>query len=206
MRVYGEQTLLDLHLYRLKKIKQADAFIVATTEEEQSSRIIDIAKKHDFSFYQGSLHDVLDRYYQAALLHGLDVIVRVTSDCPLVDPALVDKLILKFREGGYDYVSNVDPPSFIDGFDCEVFSMKTLRKCWEEAKDPALREHVTSYVIETDKFKRFNVAFARDLSKLRLTVDTQNDFDRIAKIVKEHGSDRDYQFYTSLVEHDNELH
>ena len=199
------ETLLDIHLERVAKTRQAHCFIVATTEEEESKDIMRIAEAHKFVSYQGSLHDVLDRYYQAALEQSLDVVVRVTSDCPLVDPTLIDILISKFLDGDFDYVSNIDPPSFVDGFDVEVFSFETLKRCWEEAKTPSLREHVTSYVIETDLFRRFNLVNERDESSLRLTVDTPDDFERVVNVIRKYGKNRDHLFYSRVIQEDSEI-
>ncbi|MFW9990413.1 MAG: cytidylyltransferase domain-containing protein, partial [Candidatus Odinarchaeota archaeon] len=114
-----------------------------------------------------------------------DIIVRITSDCPLIDPDLIDRGLNIFLNGDYDYVSNGFPPTYPDGFDTEVFSYETLETAWKEARLPSEREHVTPYIWKNkDKFNQINFENDTDLSNFRLTVDTKEDFILIAKIIE----------------------
>src|SRR3989339_129547 len=130
--------------------------------------------------------DVLDRYYQTAKQAEADIVARVTGDCPLADYEVIDQVIAEYKEGGYDYVSNVHPPTYPDGLDMEVFSFEALEKAWKEAKLPSEREHVTPYIWENpDKFKMKNITAGQDFSAQRWTLDTKEDFELIEKIILE---------------------
>ena len=125
---------------------------------------------------------MLDRYYQAAREAGADIVIRVTGDCPLVDPALVELVLECYRAGGVDYASNTCPPTFPDGLDVEVFSFAALERAWQEATAAHDREHVTPYLRESGKFLMANVAHATDLSQARWTVDEAEDLKVIRSV------------------------
>jgi len=158
--------------------------VIATTTNERDNAIVEFAKAENLKFYCGSEDDVLDRFYQASVLYGLETIVRVTPDCPMLDPDVMDIVISKFSEGNYDYVSNVITPTFPDGLDTEVFSFQSLEKIWHEARLPSEREHVTAYILKhPELFRQFNVKReGEDLSWMRWTVDTQRDLEFVNKI------------------------
>ena len=132
LKKLGDKTMLDYHLLGLKKSTKTDVVIIATTHEEGVHEIIEIAEANGFSVYQGSTSDVLSRYYHAASKFKADIIVRVTSDCPLIDGGLIDKAIVKLIHGQYDIVSTDD--TFPDGLDFSVFRMSSLRRAHNEAK------------------------------------------------------------------------
>ena len=138
-----------------------------------------------FSVFRGSLSDVLDRYRQAAVVHKADVIVRVTGDCPLVDPEVIDRCLAAFAQGAFDYVSNAYPTaSYPDGLDTEVFSRQALERAWVEAAKPSEREHVTPYLWNhPQRFRLGAVACQEDLSGLRLTVDEPADMDFMRELL-----------------------
>ena len=96
------------------------------------------------------------RYYHAALEYKANIIVRITADCPLVDPELVTKLIKKFKSSNYDYVSNIDPPTYPDGLDVEVYSFTALKRAFKESKLPVDREHISPYIFKNKNFKKYN--------------------------------------------------
>lgn len=183
MKVSGK-TLLEHLIDRLKRVKGADDIIIATTTKEADGVIVDAAKKLGVKVFRGSEDDVLERYYLAAKENNIDVIVRVTSDCPLMDPEIVDRCIsFFFSKQPVDYISNCMKRTFPVGLDVEVFSLKALERAFREAKEPAEREHVAPYIYRNPE--KFLLAFLendRDESSFRLTVDTQEDLELIKKI------------------------
>ena len=158
---------------------------------EANKPIIKFAKKNKIDFFIGDEDDVLDRYYQAAKSFKGDIIIRITSDCPLIDPKIIDQLLEIYFEGNYEYLSNVHPPTYPDGYDTEIFSFKALEKAWKKAKLPSEREHVTPYIWKnlTKEFTIKNVVNKIDYSKYRLTVDTPEDFNLLSLII-DHFHDR----------------
>lgn len=184
------KTLLEHLILRLKKVKSADKIIIATTTKPQDIKIVEIAKKIGVDFSRGSEEDVLDRTYQAAKIRQSagwrtdgDIIVRVSSDCLMADPAIVDKVIAFYKRNNFHYVSNTNPLTFPDGMDVEVFSFKALERAWKNASLPSEREHVTAYIYKHPKiFRLGNVRYKKNLSHLRLTVDNPEDLVLVKKI------------------------
>ena len=139
-------TLLEIHLRRILQSKLISKLKVATTNEEGAGYIVAVADKLGVECYKGSVDDVLERFYKAAEPECPDYVVRLTSDCPLIDPAVIDAVIQKCLESGCDYVSNVLEPTFPDGIDTEVFRFPALKRAYEEATLKSEREHVTPYL------------------------------------------------------------
>ena len=181
MPIHGEP-MIGLLLARLSRSQEIDRIIVATSIDERNKTLADHVSRLGYSCEQGSEHDVLDRYFQAARKHGADVVVRITGDCPLVDPALVDEVIRGFKRAKVDYFSNVDPPTYPDGLDIEVFTFAALEKAASQAKSPHEREHVTPYLRENPILRRTSLRNEQDLSDLRWTVDEPADLDVVAGI------------------------
>lgn len=180
------KTVLEHVINKVKRVKNCDKVILATPDKREDDILEKIAKKLNISVFRGSGNDVLDRYYQTAKLFKIDPIVRITADCPLLDPKVVEKVIDFYLKGDYDYVSNVHPPTFPDGLDVEIFSFRALEKSWQEAKLSPEREHVTPYMINHPKFFKIgNVASGENLNYLRLTLDEKEDLILIRKIYKE---------------------
>jgi len=170
---------------RLKHSKFSPLNIIATSNQDEDKVLLEVSENLNIEFYSGSLDDVLDRFYQASLKFNIDPIIRITADCPVIDPEVVDKVIQAFIDGNYDYVSNGHPPTYPDGLDTEIFSFKTLEKVWKEAKLSSEREHVTSYILKNSNlFKIYNVVNDVDLSHLRWTVDEKDDLEFIREIYK----------------------
>lgn len=172
---------------RLGYSKMLEKIIIATTDKEEDKVIVKFAEKMGIDYYCGSSEDVLDRYYQAAKQFNISQITRITADCPLIDPEVVDKIADYYLMQDYDYVSNAITPTFPDGLDTEIFSFKALEKMWSEARLPSEREHVTAYIVNhPELFRLFNVSKdGDDLSMMRWTVDTKADFEFIAKVFDE---------------------
>jgi spore coat polysaccharide biosynthesis protein SpsF (cytidylyltransferase family) len=177
---------LELMLERVRLARQLQKIVIATTTSPEDDRLADLCKRLGCEYFRGNEDDVLDRYYRAALAFGTpEVIVRLTGDCPLHDPVVIDKLVGSFLGSDVDYVSNVDPPTFPDGLDTEVFSFSVLEKVWKEACLKSEREHVTSYIRKhADMFKAINVECERDLSDRRWTLDEKEDYEFIKCIYK----------------------
>jgi spore coat polysaccharide biosynthesis protein SpsF (cytidylyltransferase family) len=177
---------LELMLERVRRAKRLQKIVVATTTSPSDDRIVDLCKRLGYDCFRGSEVDVLDRYYRTALAFGSpEVIVRLTADCPLHDPVIIDKVVSQFLDSKVDYGSNVDPPTFPDGLDIEVFSFSVLEKVWKEARLKSEREHVTPYIRKhTDMFKIATVECEKDLSGHRWTLDEKEDYEFIKHIYK----------------------
>ena len=179
--ILGKPVILwDLDRVSISKL--IDEIVVAIPYGEENDVIVDTIKEYNDKIVttRGSENDVLDRYYKAAVQTNADVVVRITSDCPLIDPVVIDNVIEHFLDNDCDYCSNSLIRTYPRGLDTEVFSFKALETAWNEAKKDYEREHVTPYIIENpDKFKLLNVANDIDLSHLRWTLDTKDDFEFI---------------------------
>ena len=183
LAMIGDMPLLSHVIQRLKEVKNADKIIVATTTSVKDAPIVELAKKEGVEYFCGSEDDVLDRYYQAAKKFNAEILVRITADCPLLDPEVVDNVINAFINGKFDYVSNTNPPTYPDGLDVEVFSFTALETAWKEAKLTSEREHVTPYIWKhPEKFRLFNVINDIDLSRMRWTVDEKEDLEFVRKV------------------------
>jgi glutamate-1-semialdehyde 2,1-aminomutase len=182
MKLIGETPMIELLLSRLSYSEQVDEIIVATSESENNKALVEYLSSIGYRCYCGSENDVLDRYFQAAKEAKADIIIRVTGDCPLVDPALVDQAIMEFKEVGADYLSNTSPPTYPDGLDIEVFTFAALQRSAQEAEEAFEREHVTPYMRKGESFKRASMSNDKDLSNLRWTVDEQVDLDVVAAV------------------------
>ena len=174
----GGATFLEHMIARVKRSRAVGRIVVATTTRREDRRIIRIARRCGVGVFCGRESDVLDRYYRAALSCGADTVVRLTGDCPVIDPAVIDAVVRRFVKSRrrYEYVSNVHPPTFPDGMDVEVFSFAALERAWREARRPSEREHVTSYIAShPEKFRMGNVVRRSDVSALRLCLDEPAD-------------------------------
>lgn len=178
--------LLEYQLERLKKSSLANEIVIATTTNAEDDVIVAFCEKQQVEFYRGSELDVLERYYFAAKKHVADIVVRVTSDCPLIDPQVIDQVIQFYLDhcDEFDYVSNSLVRSFPRGMDTEVFSMKLLEEAFLQAKVPYEREHVTPYLyLNPAKYRVGQVTSSADNSHYRWTVDTVEDFELIRRML-----------------------
>lgn len=160
-----------------------DKLIVATSNQPDDRKLGALCRAFDVDCFFGSLDDVLDRYYQAAKPHNPEHVVRLTGDCPLTDPELIDQVIQFHLEGAYDYTSNTVEPTYPDGLDAEVIRFPCLEEAWREATLPSEREHVTPFIRKhPDRFKIGSVKGRDDLSHLRWTVDEPEDLELVTRI------------------------
>lgn len=174
--------VIDVLLDRLSRAESLSSIIVATSDQPQDDALADHLQQQNRAVFRGSEQDVLGRYAEAAQSFGADVVVRITGDCPFVDPELVDRAVQEFLSGDVDYHSNICPPTFPDGMDVEVFSAAALHRAAQDATRPDEREHVTSYLIEHPSFRRGNFEHVQDLSHLRLTLDDPADLTSLQSI------------------------
>lgn len=201
-----DKSLLQIHCERLLKSKNVNRILIATTNLEKDKQIYDWAIENDFLAYKGSENDVLDRYYKAAKDYNPKWIVRVTSDCPLIDPVLLDHIIKKAVENNVDYCSNIIIEKFPDGQDIEVFSFKALEAAWSSAKLVSEREHVTSFIRNnlygkgSSLFSFYSVESKEDFSKIRMTVDEENDFILINELVMNLGCNATWMEYVDYIQ------
>jgi|TARA_B110000263_G_C15307342_1_gene511150 spore coat polysaccharide biosynthesis protein SpsF len=183
--INGNTPMLKFQLNQLKFSKLIDKIIIATTILESDHVIVDFCNKNNFEFFRGEVKDVLDRYYQCAKKNNFPIIVRITSDNPLIDPKIVDDVIHQFLNSDCDYMSTEYPKTYPLGFAVEIFNFKSLEKSWMEAKLPSEREHVTPFLLKNKNiFKHCNHSYEKNLSHIRCTVDTDNDFKLIEKIAQ----------------------
>lgn len=171
-------TVLEQVIRRLKKSKKLDEIIIATTIDKNDEKIVAIADKEKIPWFRGSKNNVLERYYLAAKKNKLDVIVRITSDCPCVDPDIVDLILENHLRNNSDYTSNTLIRTFPVGLDVEVISFKALRTCYDNADIDLEKEHVTLYIHNhLDQFKTNNVVLnGPNMSRIRITLDTEEDY------------------------------
>ena len=179
--------LLEYKIERLQRVELADKLVIATTIKTTDDPIVKLCDRAGINFYRGSEEDVLARYYEAAKEQQADVIVRVTSDCPLIDPKIIDHVIQTYfdHQPQCDYVSNALERTYPREMDTEVFSFESLSQAYSEAIAQPDREHVTPFILQQPK--RFNLIPVLNLenhSHHRWTVDTPEDFELIKKILE----------------------
>ena len=182
-----DKPILEYLINRIKKSSCIDEIIVATSINKNDDIIEKFCKTQKIKCFRGSEEDVLLRYFEAAKKFSVDVIVRLTSDTPLLDPKVIDKVVLKYNENQYDFVSNFFPlpRTYPDGYNVEVFSMKILKQANQEAEKPSDREHVTTFItMQPNKFKKYRVDSEKDLSKYRLNLDYKEDFELIKSVIE----------------------
>lgn len=185
MKRIGDRPMIGLLLERLARAKHLDGMVVATSIDPRNDPLETYVSGLGYSVVRGSESDVLDRYYHAALDANATDVVRITGDCPFVDPALVDECVSDYLIAATDYFSNVAPPTYADGLDIEIFSFAALERAWREAEATPEREHVTPYIRESGRFSTTNKVSGVDFSGERWTVDTPEDFE-VASAVFRH--------------------
>lgn len=174
--------MIELLLKRLSKAKEIDQIVVATSVDSRNKPLLEHVKNLGYTCEQGSEHDVLDRYLKAAQSNNADVVVRITGDCPLVDPDLVDTVILAFKAQSVDYLSNTAPATYPDGLDIEVFTVEALERSAKESMNEFDHEHVTPYMRNERVFSNGSVQHHEDLSHMRWTVDELEDLQVITSV------------------------
>lgn len=192
MRLLLNKPVLWHVVNRVSRAKLVEELIVATTTDAEDDVIEDFCRKNEILVFRGAEDDVLDRYYRCAREYGIEHIVRITSDCPLHDPNVIDLVAEEYLKGNYDYVSNTLEYTFPDGLDVEIFSFAVLEKAWQNAKLPSEREHVTPYITNNKKFRKKNVCSKHKYPVHRLTLDYEQDYQFIKRIYDGMGKDMFY--------------
>lgn len=197
------RTALECMIDRTKQSRLIDRVVVATTEVPVDDAIADLLEAQKLPYVRGSESDVLARYWQAAQAYAApgDVIVRLTSDCPVIDPRVIDKVIGAYQEGGYDFVSNsLEPYSYPDGMDVEVFSYELLERAAREAVLPSHREHVTFYFWQQpDLFFVRYIKSDIDLTRHRVTLDYPEDYELLKRVYEHFSPRRDFSLEEIIV-------
>jgi spore coat polysaccharide biosynthesis protein SpsF (cytidylyltransferase family) len=195
----GGCSVLERVVCRLRRASTISGIVVASSDLATDEVIAIECQKLGVVCFRGSELDVLDRYYRAALEAQADAVVRITSDCPLIDPELVDQVVLLFQTCRADYVSNCGPRTFPRGLDTEAFTMPALSRAWREAQRPHQREHVTPYLYENpDKFQLSMVKGTVDYSQYRWTLDTAEDLHLLRSIYSFFGNRDDFGWRDAL--------
>lgn len=187
----GEPMLVRV-VNRSRRATTLQDVVVATTTRPADGAIVELCAERGWPCFRGGEDDVLDRYYRAAMRHQVDVVVRITSDCPLVEPEIVDWIVREFLEKRpLDYASNtLSPRTFPQGLDVEVMAFDALERAWREDDNPAWREHVTPYIYRhPEKFALTAVMNDKDYSHMRWTVDTVDDLAFVRKVYDYFGHD-----------------
>ena len=183
-------SVLGSVIERLRNCKNIDQIIIATTSNKEDDPLVEYAEKEGIDYYRGSEIDVLERFFEAATAFNLDNIVRITSDCPFLDPGVIDELVEVFLTGNYQYASNCIRRTYPHGLDCEILTYEVLKWMNENTTDKFYREHVTSYITShQEDFKTGSLELSNeDYSSVRITVDTINDYTLsclIAELIKD---------------------
>tara|TARA_X000000368_G_C22909268_1_gene657809 strand:+ start:199 stop:918 length:720 start_codon:yes stop_codon:yes gene_type:complete len=173
--------VIEILVKKLKKIKYVNKIVFLIPNTKKNKKLAKILKKLGVEIFKGSENNVLERYYKAAKKYNAKNIIRVTSDCPLLDIKLSQRIIKKYLSGNYNYVSNITPPTFPDGMDIEIFKFKTLEKAWKKSTTKSEKEHVTEYMRKNEK-KKFNIKSKKNFSKIRITLDYKEDLILLRKI------------------------
>lgn len=189
--------MLKIQIERIKRCKFIDKIVVATTTKKNDDVVIELCNKLSISTFRGSENNVLGRFFEAANHYKSDIIIRLTSDCPLIDPKLIDNIVEYYcdNKDNYDYVSNGIIQTYPRGMDTEVFDYNTLKKTFERSKEKFEKEHVTPFIYDPKNgFKLYNYCSVTNLSNYRLTVDTIEDFMLVEEIFSSLYIEKGYSF------------
>lgn len=189
LKKVGGMPLLGYQLKRVERAGLINKAVVATSLNQEDDRIADFCKENNTCCFRGSHDDVLLRYYECAKKYNADAVVRLTADCPLSDPKIIDETVKLYKSGSFDFVANTVPietSKYPDGCDVEVFSMKALERAHKECSDKHDREHVTFYFWKYDHgFKKAQLDSSNDYSKYRFTVDYPEDLEVVEFIARD---------------------
>lgn len=182
-KINGKEVIKIL-IERLKKSKEIDDIIVAIPNTRANNSLEKFLKKNNVNTFRGSEKNVLKRFVDCCRKHNIKNLVRITSDCPLIDPKLLDKMAKEFKKSNFDYYSNILERTFPDGMDIEFLKSKTLEKVYNNVIYDYDKEHVTPYILRSNIFNKKNYFYKKDFSKVRITLDYPNDLKVLTKIIK----------------------
>jgi spore coat polysaccharide biosynthesis protein SpsF len=191
LKKIADETVLEYLCKRLKYCNNIDKLIVATTTETQDDVIADLLEKNNIDFFRGSEPNVLNRYYEAAKAYSIKTIVRITSDCPIIDPEVVENLVSLFKMNSWDYIYNNDLNQLPHGMDIQIFTIDALEEANSKAVEHEELEHVVPY-LENNQFKIGHWMSETQYPSYRLTLDYPEDFEVISDIVSHFSPRRDF--------------
>ncbi|MFX1383443.1 MAG: cytidylyltransferase domain-containing protein [Promethearchaeota archaeon] len=201
-KINNNETVLGLLIKRLKLSKETHLIIIATSSNEKNKQIIELAKFYNVSSFIGSEENVLERYYQAAKKFSLDIIIRITSDCPFVDPEIIDEMVKYYMNNNFDYIANTYPLLNIPaGFDVEIFSFEILENLITIATTSEEKEHVTYYIKSNPELfscGSYNIKDLKRFDDLWLAIDYYEDLifcREVYKEIRERGKGFDFSIY-----------
>jgi glutamate-1-semialdehyde 2,1-aminomutase len=198
MKHVGDVPMIELLLARLAKSTEVNQIVLATSVDEKNLKLAQHVEKLGYLCVRGSENDVLQRYLDAARQVCADIVIRITGDCPLIDPQIVDHAVRQFKLQGLDYLSNTLSPTYPDGLDTEVFTLAALERAAEESCDPFDHEHVTPYLRRPGLFKISGISHSENLSNLRWTVDEPADFEVICNVFNHFSPDIHFSWAKTL--------
>lgn len=200
LKVKG-RTLLEYEISRVERVKKINKIVVATGLNKENDKIFDLCKKIKIDCFRGSENDVLDRFYQCAGRYPeYKNIIRLTGDCPLIDPKIIDQVVEYYEQGKFDYVANSYPEeTFPDGLDVEIFTREALNQAARQAKLSSEREHVTLYIKNQAGFKKGSFKADHNWGQIRLTVDNPEDFVVVKFLIEHSRPEADYLDYISIL-------
>ncbi len=185
-KIDNKNTILDYVVNQTSNSEKIEKIVIATTDLKEDDVIEKFCNDRKIDCFRGSVEDVLDRHYQCAKKYSFDTIVRVTSDNPIVDPEIIDLCIRTYEKGQFDMVTTCNKRSYPYGISVEVFSFEALEKSWNESKLLSEREHVVLYIQnKKNNFKIYNLINSEDLTYINCTVDNDEDYQLIQKVVSE---------------------
>lgn len=182
MKTINGKKIIDIIFDRVSRSKNLRKIIFVIPGNKKNLHLKKYLKKKNYNFFCGPEKNVLKRFYLAGKKLRSKYILRVTADCPLVDPNLIDKLFRYFKSKKVSYASNTNPPSFPDGFDIEIFDFNSLKEAFKKTKNIKDLEHVTPFLIRNKKFKKYNLRNKKNLSNYKLSIDSTDDFIKVEKI------------------------
>jgi len=183
-KIINEKLNLSVIDYCIKRCKKSKVknIILCTSNNKNDDVFEKYSKKNNIKVFRGSKNNVLKRYIDCAEKYKISDIIRITGDCPLIDKYIINNLLNIYKEKDYDYVGNVNPSTFPDGLDVEIIKLSMLKKSFTENKSHSNREHVTLHIRKNNKYKKYNMTYKNNLSRIRWTLDTENDLKLIKKI------------------------
>ena len=183
LKTIVDRPMLECVVNQVSHSKRIDHIIICTSTNKSDLDIVDLARSLDVQFFRGSENDVLDRFYRCAEQFALSDVIRITGDCPLIDPHIIDYTIEKYESGKYDYVNNFTEEDFPNGSSIEILSRDALRRAWENSL-PSDREHVTPYIIRNPQYFKIHNYLVKEYPKVKLSVDTKEDLERVREIYR----------------------